>query len=69
MLTNEDQLKTSLGVGVKIVWKNLQNQVEKELFRKRKTILINSLANLFPLFLQRQKYQIAFDFCTNHNGD
>ena len=67
-MTNEDQLKTSLGAWVKIFLNNLhQSQETKELFRKTKKVLIkiykinhiyclaNCLSNLFPGLKDRPK--------------
>ena len=65
LLTNEDQLKTSLGVGVQYFEKNLQGQEGKELFRKtkkssqKKYILSITFTTLFSGLLQRQKYQMS----------
>ena len=65
LLTNEDQLKTSPGVGVQYFEKNLQGQEGKELFRKtkksshKKYILSITFTTLFPGLLRRQKYQMA----------
>ena len=69
-MNNEDQLKTSPGVWVKIFLNNPhQSQERKKLFRKPKKVLIkiykiyhicclaNCLSNLFPGLKNRPKCQ------------
>ena len=59
-MTNEDQLKTSLGAWLEICWNNLQGQEEKELFRKTKKVFIKKYTNYIPFTALQIASQIYF---------